>query len=240
MLESVEMELRIWTADEMRQAVRMLNPRIAVFDCDGTLWGGDAGMGFMDWSLEQGLVSRSMSDWMNARYRLYKLGEVDETTICGEMVQMYTGLRESELRSATSIFYHQFIEPTIFPTMVTLVEELGNSGAELWAVSSTNHWAIEEAMKQYGIPPERILATEVRVVNGLVTSELIRIPSGNGKRTALIEAGIAAPDAVFGNSIHDLAMLKIAKQAFPINPSEELREVAAESGWPVFLPLERA
>jgi phosphoserine phosphatase len=234
------MELKIWTLDEMKQAVRALKPRLAVFDCDGTLWGGDAGMGFMDWSLEQGLVSRSMSDWINARYRLYKLGEVDETTICGEMVQMYTGLRESEMRSATAVFYHQLIKPTIFPTMVTLIEELQNSGTELWAVSSTNNWAIEEAMKQYGIPPERILATEVRIVDGFVTSELIQIPSGDGKRTALIQAGIPAPDAVFGNSIHDLAMLKMAKQALPINPSEELREAATEAGWPVYLPIERS
>jgi len=237
-LESLEMELKIWSAEEMTQAVCSLNPRIAVFDCDGTLWGGDAGLGFMEWSLEHGLVSRGMSDWINARYRLYSVGEVDESTICGEMVQMYAGLRESEMRTAVATFYHEQIAATVFPVMRSLVKELQKAGTELWAVSSTNNWAIEEGMKEFGIPAERILATEVRVVNGLVAGELIQIPSGEGKRTTLLKAGVTAPDAVFGNSIHDLAMLQMAKQAFPINPSEELRVIAAEAGWPVYLPQE--
>ena len=69
-----------------------------MFDCDGTLWGGDAGYGFMAWTLEQGLVSRSTNDWIDTRYRDYRAGNVSEVAMCGEMVQMYAGLREAELR----------------------------------------------------------------------------------------------------------------------------------------------
>ena len=31
--------------------------------------------------------------------------------------------------------------------------------------------------------------------------------------------GVTAPDAVFGNSVHDAAMLAIARRAFPVNPT---------------------
>ena len=65
-----------------------------MFDCDGTLWSGDAGYGFMAWTLEQGLVSRSTNDWIDTRYRDYRAGNVSEEAMCGEMVQMYAGLRE--------------------------------------------------------------------------------------------------------------------------------------------------
>jgi phosphoserine phosphatase len=48
--------------------------------------------------------------------------------------------------------------------------------------------------------------------------------------------GITSPDVVFGNSIHDAAMLSIARHAFPVNPSEELVRFSAERGWPVYYP----
>jgi phosphoserine phosphatase len=48
--------------------------------------------------------------------------------------------------------------------------------------------------------------------------------------------GLTAPDAVFGNSIHDAAMLAIARGAFPVNPSADLLTRAAAEGWPVYYP----
>jgi phosphoserine phosphatase len=41
---------------------------------------------------------------------------------------------------------------------------------------------------------------------------------------------------VFGNSIHDLAMLELARRAFPVNPSPALIQAAAERGWGYFRP----
>jgi len=46
---------------EFHSAVYNLSPSVAVFDCDGTLWSGDAGSGFMTYSVETGLLSPS--DW---------------------------------------------------------------------------------------------------------------------------------------------------------------------------------
>ena len=92
-----QMELKKWSAEEFEKLVFEGKPKVAVFDCDGTLWGGDAGLGFMKWSLEQGLVSRSTSDWIDSRYRAYRAGQVSEVAMCGEMVQIYAGLREREL-----------------------------------------------------------------------------------------------------------------------------------------------
>ena len=89
---------RIFSTAEFHAAVLNLDPVIAVFDCDGTLWSGDAGYGFMLWSIETGLVSRNAADWIDSRYRLYLTGDISELAICGEMVQLYTGLEEAELR----------------------------------------------------------------------------------------------------------------------------------------------
>jgi phosphoserine phosphatase len=64
----------------------------------------------------------------------------------------------------------------------------------------------------------------------------VDVPTGEGKATALKRVGLARPDAVFGNSIHDLAMLELARHAFPVNPSPALIEAAARNGWGYFRP----
>jgi len=232
----------VLTPAEFHQAVLDLSPAIAVFDCDGTLWSGDAGSGFMHWSVETGLVSRDTADWIDAKYRGYLRSEVSELDICGQMVQMYQGLREEEMRAAARVFFQTRIEKNIFPEMLALVDELRNRNVEIWAVSSTNDWVIEEGVQRFGIPASRVLAARVQITAGIVTDTLLDVPTDEGKATSLARAGITRPDVVFGNSIHDAAMLAIARSqkgtsgAFPVNPSPALLERSTQEAWPVFYP----
>jgi phosphoserine phosphatase len=236
-----QLEAERWSAGEFEKRIESIKPAVAVFDCDGTLWGMDSGVGFMEWSIEQGLVSRSTSDWIDTRYRGYRAGTVSELAICGEMVQIYAGLREEELRKAAAEYVREFVRREVFPEMAKLVAGLNQSGAsgagaELWAVSSTNKWVVAEGVREFGIPESRVLAAEVAVKDGTITSELVDVPTDEGKAEALKRAGLVSPDAVFGNSIHDLAMLEIAKHPFPVNPSPELLEAIVSRGWGYFQP----
>ena len=235
-MTTTQIEMTQWTAEELKRKVLGLKPKVAVFDCDGTLWSGDSGYGFMVWSLEQGLVSRSTSDWIDTRHRAYRAGTVSELQICGEMVQIYAGLREEELRKAAARYVEEFVAGRVFAEIAPIVAALKESGTELWAVSSTNKWVVAEGVRAFGIPEERVLAAEVTVVDGLISSELVDVPTGPAKAAALARVGIVRPDAVFGNSIHDLAMLEIAANAFPINPSAALLEAASRNGWGYFRP----
>jgi phosphoserine phosphatase len=235
-------EVRTLTTAQFHQAVLSLAPTVAVFDCDGTLWSGDAGTGFMQWTIQKGLLSRDAIDWLDARYRAYQRGEVSELAICGEMVQVYHGLREAEMRTAAAQFFEEKIAARIFPEMLTLVRDLQARGVEIWAVSSTNDWVIEEGVRRFGIPRSRVLSARVSVAEGLVTDILIDVPTDEGKVASLARAGITAPHAVFGNSVHDAAMLAIARSpkatsgAFPVNPTPALLERSAQEGWPVYYP----
>ncbi len=230
------MEISRWTAPEFERLVLDCKPKVAVFDCDGTLWGGDSGVGFMNWSLEQGLVSRSTIDWINTRYRAYQAGAVSELDMCGEMVQLYAGLREQELCLAAARYVRKFVRPRIFAEMAALTAALGRAGVELWAVSSTNKWVVAEGVRDFGISSDHVLAVEVRADDGLISSELLDVPTGEGKAASLKRVGLARPDAVFGNSIHDLAMLELARCPFPVNPSPALLKAAAHKGWGYFRP----
>ncbi len=235
-IEIPRIEVRSWTVQQFERLVLENDPKVAVFDCDGTLWSGDAGYGFMVWSLEQGLVSRSTSDWIDTRHRLYRSGSVSEIAICGEMVQIYAGLREQELREAAAQYFSQHVEHRIFPEMTALISKLRERGTQLWAVSSTNRWVVAEGVRRFEIPEDRVLAADARVENGVITSTLIDVPTDEGKAETLRRVGLPNPDAVFGNSIHDLAMLEIARNAYPVNPSSALIQAASKRSWGFFLP----
>ena len=224
------------STEEFHASVYEISPRIAVFDCDGTLWSGDAGSTFMKWTIDTGLISRETADWMDARYRAYNRGEVSEIAICGEMVQIYQGLREDELRRAAKEFFAARIERNIFPEMLELVSRLRSNGVDIWAVSSTNDWVIEEGVRRFGIPANRVLSARVASRNGLVTDTLLDVPTDEGKVASLARVGVTAPDAVFGNSVHDAAMLVIARRAFPVNPTAGLLDRAGKEGWAVYYP----
>ena len=234
------------TTPEFHARVHALNPTIAVFDCDGTLWSGDAGSAFMHWSIDTKLISPEQISWINSRYEGYQRGTVSEYDICGQMVQLYRGLPEQTLREAAAHFFADYIEPNIFPELAALISELQSNHCEIWAVSSTNDWVIEEGVRRFNIPADHVLAARVEIDNGIITDRLIHVPTDEDKVEALHRVGITAarnpPHAVFGNSIHDAAMLSIARSqtglcgAFPVNPSTALLDRAATESWPVYYP----
>jgi phosphoserine phosphatase len=228
------------TTPEFHARVLALNPKIAVFDCDGTLWSGDAGSSFMHWTIDTKLISPAQISWLNERYEGYKRGTVSEYDICGDMTQVYRGLPVAALRSAAARFFADYIEPNIFPELSLLIADLQRNGCDIWAVSSTNDWVIEEGVRRFNIPSDHVLCARVAIDNGIITDRLLHVPTDEDKVEALRRVGITAtdnpPDAVFGNSIHDAAMLSIARQAFPVNPSTGLLTRAAAEGWPIYYP----
>jgi len=224
------------TKHEFVESVLRLAPRVAAFDCDGTLWSGDAGERFFDWEIKQGLVPAQVAQAMRARYVEYKAGKVSEDDMCGEMVTMHKGMTEDAMMDAGADFMAHAFPGRIFPEMQELVRRMHENGCEIWAVSSSNEWVIRAGMKAFGIAEDHILATKVEVENGVITDRLVRIPSGPGKPKALREVAKKKIDAAFGNSRWDVDMLALARHAFAVNPNPDLEEAARQRGWNIYFP----
>ncbi len=215
-----------------------LKPSIAVFDCDGTLWSGDAGADFFYWEIERGIVSREAGEWALRRYDEYKAGKVGEEEICGEMVTINCGVSHEVLQRAAAEFFDEVVSHRIFPELRELTSRLVEQGCELWAVSSTNNWVVEVGAGRFGIPLARVLAACVQVENGCASDRLIRVPTDELKAVVIREVIGKPMEAVFGNSMHDQAMLELAKWPFCVNPNPDLEQVARERGWRVYWPCE--
>ena len=218
------------------ELVLRLEPRVAAFDCDGTLWSGDAGETFFAWEMKHGVVSAEVANAMRARYAEYKAGKVSEDGMCGEMVTMHQGLTDAAMMQAAKQFMMSSFPGRVFPEMRELVRQLHAQGCEIWAVSSSNEWVIRAGMDEFGIPHDRILAAKVELDDSLVTNRLVRIPSGPGKPKALRQVVGKEIDAAFGNSRWDTEMLSHAKHAFAVNPNPDLEAVARQRGWTIYFP----
>jgi phosphoserine phosphatase len=221
---------------EFIESVLRLSPRVAAFDCDGTLWSSDAGETFLDWEIRRGIVSDAIGRAMRIRYADYKAGKVSEDDMCGELVTMHRGLSDAAMMEAAAEFMTGSFPGNVFPEIRDLVYRLNGQGCSLWAVSSSNEWVIRVAMKQFGIAEDHVLATKPVLLNGIVTDRLVRIPSDSGKKRALQEVAGNEIDAAFGNSRWDAEMLAMAKHAFAINPNADLEATARLRGWTIYFP----
>ena len=233
---AIETKLRTDSAASFLDSVLALHPRVAAFDCDGTLWSGDVGEGFFHWELEQGIVADHIVKAMRARYADYKAGRVSEDDMCGEMVTMHKGMPESVLLRATSDYFEDSFPGYIFPEIRDLVTRLQQGGCDVWAVSSSNEWLIRAGAKHFGIPDHRQLAASVEIEDGIITDRIVRVPSGPGKPRALREVVAQEIDAAFGNSRWDTEMLAMAKHAFAVNPNPDLEVTARQRNWTIYRP----
>lgn len=217
-------------------SVVALAPQTAAFDCDGTLWFGDSGMKFLYWEIEEGLLPANVAEAIMRRYDEYVAGQVSEDEMCGEMVQIHRGIKDSKIREFAARFAKANVIPHFFAEMELLVEKLQRQGCDVWAVSSTNNWVIEAAVKHVGIPADRVLAVRVEIEHGVATDQLGDITSGAGKARALQRSLTRPLDVSFGNSIFDLEMLELARHPFPVNPNDDLRAIAERRGWRFYQP----
>jgi len=217
-------------------SILRLEPRLAVFDCDGTLWSGDAGETFFAWEQAEELVPEEIVRSMQARYADYKAGNVAEELMCGEMVTMHKGMIEADVQRAATRFFDLNFVDSIFSEMKELVHRLQAQGCDVWAVSSTNEWVIRAGMRHFAIARDHILAAAVAIDNRRVTDQLLRVPSGDGKPKAIREVLKRDPDAAFGNSRWDIDMLAIARHPFAVNPNPDLEQAARQRGWNIYFP----
>jgi len=223
-------------AAQFIDSVLRLKPRVALFDCDGTLWDGDAGADFFYWEMEQGLIPKDIARWALPRYDDYKAGKVGEEAMCGEMVTIHAGVREEVIFAAARRFFETVVAPRIFPEMQHLTHRLAESGCRLWAVSSTNEWVIRASASHFGFSADCVLAACVVVEKGHATDRLVRVPTDEGKAVVVRELVGDSVDAAFGNSVHDAAMLELARHGFAVNPNPDFGPLAARHGWTVYRP----
>ncbi len=92
-------------------------------------------------------------------------------------------------------------------------------------------------MRRFSIPGDHVLAAAVATEHDRATDRLLRVPTDGDKAVVLQQFLASVPDAAFGNSLHDVAMLEMARYAFAVNPNPDLEVLARARGWTVYHPV---
>ncbi|WP_313518109.1 HAD family phosphatase [Pseudomonas sp.] len=208
--------------------------RLALFDLDNTLLGGDSDHAWGDWLCARGILDGVAYKARNdAFYQDYLAGKLDIQNYLNFSLEI---LGRSEMRQLADWhleFMRECIEPIILAKGEALLAEHRAAGDRLLIITATNRFVTEPIAARLGV--ETLLATECEMADGRYTD----VPCfKEGKVTRLnrwlAENGLDLSDSAFySDSMNDLPLLEQVTRPIAVDPDPTLRAEAERRGWPI-------
>lgn len=207
---------------------------VVCMDADGTLWDGDSGALFLRWLTDQEVLP----DEVRRQHAALLL--TDPAAACEYETRCMAGMKEKDVREYASYFMERRWRARVRPEMAALVASLERLGAEVFVLSGSNRWLIEEAASYVRLDRAHVIGMAVRVQHGVLTDQLDgpRI-IGEGKLEAVRRFIGHDPQFAVGSSVDDsplldaatvgAAIISSAGEGRPLEPALEAR--ARERGW---------
>lgn len=150
-------------------------------------------------------------------------------------VQLMTGLSPDEVRHQAQNVIKSFSSqgPCYYPQMKKLVNQLKKAGVDVWIVSASTQWIVEEAVRHVGIDADHVIGMLPKVVNGQIMTQMERVTYREGKAHAIQNMIGRAPDFAAGDSNTDLEMLLMGEGTRLVidRGKEPLMTTARQKGW---------
>lgn len=212
--------------------------KLAIFDLDNTLLGGDSDYLWGRFLVEQGLVDGDWHARENERfYQEYKAGTLDIYEYQRFALSPVAGRTPEEV----SCWHRRFMEEKIAPIMLPAAQELlarhRRAGDFLLIITATSRVVTAPIAEAFGV--DHMLATEAEVVDGRYTGNMIDVPcfqEGKVKRLErwLETTGFNLSGAWFYSDSHnDLPLLERVDNPVAVDPDNTLLDHARAKGWPV-------
>ena len=259
-------------------------PRIAIFDCDGTLIKGDVGEAMFRFQVSHFLFRESPAEIWNdfplrndlkllysslvrhppdlrahdRRFRTFSdmliswyfdhLAQGKTEKACGDIVRLLAGFSADELREiAADTLRLELSSPLgggnmgdpLSPTGIRYIKEtcnllnrLRDLRFEIWVISGSNRWSVEEVCTPLGISASNIIGIDLKRKNHVYSSSLVSpVPVLDGKVRAWESLGLSRPTIVVSDSVFDFPLFGISTGAKVLVMSDDRsREFFAETG----------
>ncbi|MFK8052131.1 MAG: HAD-IB family hydrolase [Woeseiaceae bacterium] len=209
----------------------------ALFDFDGTLIAGFSVFSFYRAQILRGDFSREQLVQLALTGAGYGLGNLGFSGLLVSGAQLMIDREEADFDKLGTEVFERYLAKVIYPEARALVEAHQARGHTVAIVSSATRFQVQDAARALGI--EHILCSELEVVDGRFTGEIIRPTCwGDGKVVAaerLAETLSLNLDKSFfyTDSHEDLPLLERVGKPRPLNPNPQLVEIAEDRGWPV-------
>ncbi|WP_282349713.1 HAD family hydrolase [Pseudomonas sp. PS01301] len=210
--------------------------RLALFDLDNTLLGGDSDHAWGDYLCARGILD---ADTYKARndefYQDYLAGRLDLNEYLNFTLEILAATDVAQLDEWHRDFMRDCIEPIMLPKAAALLQQHRDAGDKLVIITATNRFVTGPIAERLGV--ETLLATEVEMVDGRYTGRSFDVPCfKEGKVTRLNrwleENGYDLNDSYFySDSMNDLPLLEQVTHPVVVDPDPRLHEEAKRRGW---------
>jgi putative phosphoserine phosphatase/1-acylglycerol-3-phosphate O-acyltransferase len=221
---------------QLRAAQR--GPRVAaLFDFDGTIIAGYSATGVLQEKLLRGQMSAGEIVGTVTAMVQYWRGRIGFSDLMTTGAKFMQGVREDRFAQLGEDLYRKHIAGRIYPETREIIRAHQAKGHTVAIVSSATLYQIAPAARELDI--DRILCSRYEIANGEFTGNVVQpLCFGEGKLTAAeslaAELGLDLDRSYFYSDSHDdLDLLERVGNPRPLNPSDQLRTVAVQRGWPV-------
>ena len=152
------------------------------------------------------------------------------------MSDLVKGWDVETVRKIVAETLDDIVDPMVYEEAVDLIEEHKEAGRDVIIISSSGTEVVEPIGERLGV--DRALGTQVEIVDGKYTGEILFYAYGEGKADAMralaLENGYDLAECyAYTDSETDLPMLEIVGHPVCVNPDSTLRRIAQERNWPV-------
>jgi HAD superfamily hydrolase (TIGR01490 family) len=213
--------------------------KLALFDLDNTLLGGDSDYEWAQFLIEEGVLHpgeyHARNDWF---YERYKDGTLDIHEFLDFQLAPIARRPRAELDAWHSQFMQRRIRPIILPGAPDLLAK--HHDALTAIVTATNRFITQPIAAELGV--ENLLATDIEEgPDGVFTGKPRGTPTFREGKIRRVREWLASKGSrledyeswFYSDSLNDLPLLELVTHPVAVDPDDTLRAHAAGRGWPI-------
>lgn len=211
--------------------------KLAIFDLDNTLIGGDSDCLWGDFLSEQGYIDSDAYKKGHERfYEQYTEGTMDIYEFLEFQLKVLADNDRTQLEAWRKCFIEEKIKPIMLTKAIQLINDHRNKNHELLIITATNRFITEPIAKAFNI--DNLIACEPEMVDGQYTGKVSGIPSFNAGKVTRLHAWLEKYEQVeeswfYSDSHNDIPLLKEVDHAIAVDADEKLIEEAEKRDWPI-------
>ncbi|SDH19240.1 HAD-superfamily subfamily IB hydrolase, TIGR01490 [Pseudomonas flavescens] len=212
--------------------------RLALFDLDNTLLGGDSDHAWGDWLCARGILDGATYKARNdAFYQDYLAGRLNITDYLNFTLDIFGRTDMAQLQAWHQQFMAECIEPIILPKGLALLDQHRAAGDKLVIITATNRFVTAPIAARLGV--DTLLATECEMVDGRYTGRTTDVPCFREGKVTRLDRWLQENDlnldgaSFYSDSMNDLPLLEQVSRPVAVDPDPNLLAEAQKRGWPV-------
>lgn len=214
-------------------------PVAAFFDLDKTIIATSSAFAFGKEFLNKGLISKQEALELylaKTTFMFSGLSSEQMDTTRDQLTNMVSGWSVDEVRRITDETMHNVVTPAIYTEARELIKFHKAAGHQVIIVSASASHLVEPIAVELGIT--HIVATELEVVDGKFTGNILKYLKGDAKAEAVTEIAEEygfdlAHSYAYSDSATDIPMLEIVGHPVAVNPDRAMKKFALEQSWEI-------